>query len=49
MYYQVSVVQGAGRVSLDFKNLTDAMEFASVCMECGREETSILVTKVEEE
>lgn len=49
--YRVTVTQGNGCVNFYFNDeyMTDAVAFASTCLEVGKDNTSIEVHKVESE
>ena len=47
--YRVSVVQDIGTVEFEFDLMTNAMMFASTCMESGNRETRIHIWKDDKE
>ena len=50
--WRVSIKQGVGSVRIvmfGFNEMSDAMEFASTCLECGDKSTSVEITEEEDQ
>ncbi len=47
--WEVRVIQVNGFTKFVFNEITDALNFCNICLECGDEETNVTARKIKEE